>query len=443
MAPTQQSQYPERLDNSAALRRLTWRGAIIVGTFGISFGVWAARVPIDGAVVASGQFVVDSSVRKVQHPTGGVVGELNVAEGSLVQKGDVVLRLDQTVLRAGLEGIQKKIDELESKIARLEAERLGYDTPPAFPADLQKRISDERVAKILATEIALYEARKSSHLLRKKRLGERVQQLQAESDSIKSDLIAKKKLADITTEELVSLRSLKERNLVSLQRINSIERDAVNVEGQKAQLEASVAQVDGKILETELQSLSLDDELRAETTKELREAQAALAQESEKLVAAMDQLARVEVRAPITGVVHQLSVHTVGGVVRAADPMMLIVPRDEALELEVKVKPQDIDQLQMGQAASIRIHAFNQRTTPVIQGKVSRISADVTADERTSETYYTARVAIGPSEHDKLNGLTLQAGMQAEALIRTSERTMFEYLTKPLVEQMRRSMRER
>ncbi len=432
-----------QLDNARALRILAMRGAMVIGLFGISFGVWAARAPIDGAVVAPGQFVVNSNVRKVQHPTGGVVGALLVDEGGIVKKGDVVVRLDETVMRATLEGIQKKIDELESKSARLEAERLGYAALPTFPPQLEKRRNDEQVGRILSTELALFDARKSSHLLRKQRLSERVEQFRSEAASVRADLDAKSKLARITRDELTSLRSLKERNLVSLQRINAIERDAVNVDGQKAQLEASNAQIEGRIIETELQIVSLDDELRAETTKELREAQAELAQQNEKKIAASDQLARVEIRAPINGIVHQLSVHTVGGVVTAAEPLMLIVPQDEDLELEVRIKPHDIDQLQMSQEAVVRINAFNRRTTPLVMGVVSRLSADVTKDDKTQEQYYTARVAISATELARLDGLKLQAGMQAEALIKTTERTMFEYLSKPLVEQMRRSMRER
>lgn len=425
-----------------SLRKLALQGFTVLGVFAASVGVWAARVPLDGAVVTTGQLVVNSSVRKIQHPTGGVVGELLVREGDQVRAGDVLIRLDETVIRATLTAIEKKIDELQARAARLEAERLGYGALK-FPKVLRDRISDPDVAEILSTEQSLYEARKLSHVSKKQRLGERVGQLTNELRSLQTDLETKRRLADITEKELANLRALDARQLVQTQRLNAVERDAVAVAGQQAQLQSAMAQAEGKITETEMQLAAVDDELRAEVTKELRETQADLAQQHEKRVAALDQLHRVEIRAPIAGQVHQLAAHTIGGVVQAAEPIMLIVPSDEALELEVRIQPHDIDQLHVAQEASIRIQAFNRRTTPEIEGEVTRISADVTKDQQTGAFYYTARVALKPEGMAKLAGLKLQAGMQAEAYIKTAERTAFEYLTKPISDQMRRALRER
>lgn len=421
------------------LRNLTLKGAAVLVLFAGLVGGWSVSVPITGAVVASGQLVIDHNVRKVQHPTGGVVGEILARDGDSVKAGDVLVRLDETVIRANLTGVSKKIDELEARAARLNAERMGYKEF-IFPKSLLERKADVDVAEILSTERALYDARRTSHKLRKQRMEERVQQLHQEVESAKADLKAKRDMAVITEKELKNLRSLD--RLVTAQRLNAVERDSISLGGQQSQLLATIAQSQGKIVETKMQSESLDDELRAETTKDLREAQAELAQQIEKKAAALDQLKRIDIRAPISGRVHQSIVHTVGGVVTAADPMMQIVPTSEALELEARVAPQDIDQIYVGQTSHVRLSAFNRRTTPDIVGEVVRISADVTKEQQTGVVYYGVRVSL-PRQSVEAAGLTLQAGMQAEALIQTAERTPLEYLTKPLLEQMRRAFRER
>ena len=430
------------MDYAQSLRVLTIKGACLTAAFVGIFGLWAGAVPITGAVVTSGQLVVNHNVRKVQHPTGGVVGEILAREGDIVKAGQVVLRLDETVIRATLTGITKKIDELEARIARLNAERTGY-SELKFTKGLLDRHSDTEVAEILTTERSLFDARKASHELRKSRLSERVGQLMQELESLIAELEAKKKLAAITAKELAGLKSLENLRLVNTQRLNTIERDAVTVQGQQQQLAASIAQTQGKIVETKMQSSSLDDELRAEVTKELREAQGELAQQLEKRAAATDQLQRIDVRAPASGKVHQSIAHTVGGVITAAEPVMLIVPMEEQLELEVRVQPQDIDLIFVGQPALIKLNAFNRRLIPDIDGEVTRVSADISKDQQTGALYFNARLAIDPASVAKIAALKLQPGMQADAFVRTSERTMLQYMFHPIAEQFRRSLRER
>jgi len=288
------------IDHTQILRKLTREGLAIVLIFGVGTAVWATQTQISGAVVAPGQLVLHNNDRKVQHPTGGVVGELNVRDGDIVKAGQILIKLDETIIRATLQGITKKIDELEARAARLNAERNGYSVL-AFPERLELRKSETDVAEIVETERSLYEARKAAHILRKQRLAERVQQLEQEAESLRADLDSKIKLASITDFEIKGLRTLDRQKLVTTQRMNNIERDAVNLTGQQSQLLASIAQTKGKIVETQMQSSSLDDELRADTTKELREAQAELAQQQEKKSAALDQLQRVDIRAPISG----------------------------------------------------------------------------------------------------------------------------------------------
>jgi HlyD family secretion protein len=430
------------IDFDRALRDLTIKGMIIIALFAALVGLWAARLPIAGAVVATGQLVVTQNLRKVQHPTGGVVGELLARDGDHVQAGQVVVRLDETVIRSTLHGITKKIDELQARAARLNAERVGYASL-VFPKALLDRQTEPEISEILTTEGALYEARKTSHMLRKQRLEERVLQLRKEMESLVIDLRAKQQLAEIAHKELAGLKSLDSQRLVTTQRLNALEREAVNLTGQQGQLAASIAQAEGKIVETQMQVAGLDDELRAETTKELREVQAELAQQQEKRAAAVDQLQRIDIRAPVSGQVHQSTVHTVGGVITAAEPIMMIVPTEEVLELDIRIQPHDIDLLYVGQSAVIRINAFNRRTTPDIAAVVTRVSADVSKDQQTGALFYTARLSLDQDSVASLDGLKLQAGMQAETLIKTNERTVLEYLSKPLVDQMRRALRER
>lgn len=199
----------------------------------------------------------------------------------------------------------------------------------------------------------------------------------------------------------------------------------------------------GKISEIELQIIQIDQELSSEVAKELREVDGKIGEFVERKVTAEDQLKRVELRAPQSGIVHQLGIHTIGGIVSAADPVMLIVPESDLLSVEAKISPQDIDQLYLGQATSLRFSAFNQRTTPEIQGTISRISADVSPDQRTGQNFYTARVAIAADQLARLGNVKVLPGMPAEIFARTYDRNVLSYFTKPLTDQIVRAFRER
>jgi HlyD family secretion protein len=222
-----------------------------------------------------------------------------------------------------------------------------------------------------------------------------------------------------------------------------LERESANITGQKGQLIASRAQTEGKISEIRLQLLQLDIELQTEAVKELREIQAKTAELGERRIAAEDQLKRTDIRAPIDGVIHQLNVHTVGGVITPAEPVMLVVPAAEQLQIEARVSPTDIDQLFPGQPAVVKVMAGNQRTTPEVAGTVSRIGADVTKDPQTGITFYTVRITVPETEKARLGDLAIMPGMLAEGFIRTKDRTPFEYIIRPLKDQFNRAFRER
>jgi len=423
------------------LRRLSLTGMSLIALFGGTIGVWAAVSTLSGAVVAPAQFVVDSSVKKVQHATGGIVGELRVREGDRVNEGDILVRLDETMTRANLQIVVRQLDELLARQARLEAERDG--SPVIEPVDeLTARMSDPAVAKLVAAEKTLFDARRAAREGQKSQLNKRISQLQDEIEGLRAQQKSKAREAVLIEDELKGVRDLYSKNLVQLPRLSALERDAASIEGQRGQLLASVAQTEGRIAETSLQIIQVEEESRAEVMKDLREVQARVSELIERRVAAEDQLKRIDIRSPSDGFVHQLNVHTIGGVISPAEPIMMIVPIKDALDLEGKVSPQEIDQLATGQKAKVRLHASNSRTTPELDGVLTRISPDVSRDQQTGASYYTIRVTLPADEVKRLGQLKLIAGMQAEVFVQTHESTPFRYFIKPLEEQFNRAFRE-
>jgi len=425
-----------------AIRRHLVAGISAVAILAGGVGGLAATTEISGAVIAAGQLVVDSSVKKVQHPTGGVVGELRVRDGDHVKAGDIVVRLDDTVTQANLAIVVKSLTELRARQGRLEAERDGSGKI-TFPADLMPRKDEPEVATVMRGEQLLFETRRKAREGQKAQLQERVGQLNEQIRGLDDQIRAKKREIELINQELEGVRDLWRKNLIQITRVTSLERDAARLEGERGGLVSSIAQTKGKITETELQILQIDQDLRTEVGKELAEIRGKVAELVERKVTAEDQLKRIDLRAPQDGMVHQLSVHTVGGVINAGEAVMLIVPEGDLLTVEAKVQPQDIDQLKLGAPATLRFSAFSQRTTPELNGEVSRISADLSSDQRTGANYYTVRISLPDSEIARLGALKLVPGMPVEAFVKTGERTMLSYLTKPLMDQITRSFREK
>jgi HlyD family secretion protein len=429
-------------DHDVALQRHWRRGLTFIGVFGGVMCFWSVVATMSSAVIASGQFVVDGSAKKIQHPSGGIVGQLLVRDGDHVSEGDLLIRFDETITRANLQIIVRQMDELAGRKARLEAERDGRETLDA-PPELIGRLSDPDVAHIVTAEQKLFQARRAARESQRAQLAKRIAQLQNEIRGLQSQKDANARETQIITEELKGVRDLFAKNLTPIMRINGLERQAVNLDGQKGQLAASIAQSEGKIAEIELQIMQIGEDLRSETQKELREVQGKIAELSERRVAAEDQLKRTELRAPSSGYVHQLAVHTVGGVITAAEPIMLIVPAKEELVLEARVMPQDRDQLHQGQKAVVRVNSSNHRNTPELNATLTRISADVSKDAGTAAPFYTVTVTIPKAELTRLRNVSVTAGMQAEVFIEVGSRSPLEYLLKPLTDQTSRAFRER
>jgi HlyD family secretion protein len=414
----------------------------VVLLLGGTAAAWSVYVPLDGAVVAPGIVVVESNLRKVQHPSGGVVGALNVREGQRVEAGEVVVRLEDTITRAQLRIVLGELVALRARLARLRAER-DASGAPVFPDDLLVQADREPdIAQVLEGERVLFMGRAGARRGQRQQLEEQIKQLRDQISGLDNQRDALIKQLLVANEELGVLTGLYEQGLTHKPRITALQREVLGKEGKVAEIKARIAQSLGKIAEIELQIVQLGRDHVNEVAKEIREVETKTAELGERRTAAEDQLKRVDIRAPISGIVHQLNVHTIGGVISASEPIMLVIPAADMLIVEARINPADIDQLHLGQQTRIRFSAFNRRTTPELSGVVFRIAGDLTKEQPTGVGYYTAGIRIEPEELAKLRGLKLLPGMPAEAYIKTGERTLASYLLKPLLDQMQRALKE-
>ena len=426
----------------SSIRAHLFIGLVVVALLAGGLGGWASTMELSGALIAPGAIVVDSNVKKVQHPTGGVIGELRARDGDVVKAGDVVVRLDDTATRAGLAIVTKSLNGLLARAARLEAEQRGA-TEVVFPSSLLEQASDTEVSTVINSEAKLFEVRSSGRANIKAQLRERIAQLKQEVAGLSAQEAAKIAEHTLVQRELVGVRLLYTQNLVGISRLTLLERDSARLSGEQGQFLAAKAQVMGKITETELQIIQIEKDLVSESSKDLRETNEKIGELVERKITAEDQLRRINIRAPLDGTVLQSTVHTVGGVISAGDVIMLIVPGADLLSVEVRVNPQDIDQVKIGQPALLRFSALNQRTTPELNGIVSRVSPDITTDQRTGLNHYVVRASMPSEEIARLGTVKLIPGMPVEAFIQTGNRTMMSYLMKPLHDHLMRAFREK
>jgi HlyD family secretion protein len=405
-------------------------------------GVVSAATHLSGAVMATGSLVVRTSSKKVQHPTGGVVGQLLVEDGSNVEAGQILVRLDETIARATLTAVVKELWELEARRSRLEAERDGTDEV-AFPPELISAAgNDPAVDKIVTGERAFFLLRRDARESQKQQLRQRIEQLKNEIVGLGDQGSAKITEAALVSKELDGVRELYQKNLAQLPRLNALERDAARIAGEHGTLVASVAQAKGKIAETELQIIQIGNDMRSDVAKQLADIRSKVSDLVERKVTAADQLRHTDIRAPQRGIVHELSVHAAGSVITAGEQIMLIVPDADQLVAEVRLAPQDIDQISQNQPVILRFPSFNQRTTPEREAHVLRVAADTTQDSRTGSSYYSVQIAMNQKDDDASH-VKLIPGMPVDAFIRTSDRSMLSYLIKPLADQMERTFREK
>ncbi|NKK89176.1 HlyD family type I secretion periplasmic adaptor subunit [Rhizobium leguminosarum bv. viciae] len=424
-----------------AIRKLTAVALGIVVLLGGVMGGLAATTHLSGAVIASGTVVVDTYVKPVQHQKGGTVGQIFVKNGDLVEAGQILIHLDDTQTRANLAIVTKRLNELSARTARLVAERDGAPSIN-FSQELLAKAFDPEAARSIEGEERLFANRRSSLVGRKAQLRERIQQLKQEAEGLVAQEKGKRQEIALIEKELESLQRLFDQGLVPANRLYALQREAASLTGELGSLVATEAQTKGRITETELQIIQIDDDQRSEVSDQLRQAEGDIGEYSERLVAAEDDLRRIDVRAPQGGIVHQLSVHAPGAVIAPGEAIMQIVPDRDALVAEVKLSPTDIDQVSIGQMVHLRFSAFSQRNTPELSGVVTSVAADLTSDQRSGLSYYVVRTKVSDGEWQRLGQVAPVPGMPVEAFIQTGERTALAYLTKPLMDQVARAFKE-
>jgi epimerase transport system membrane fusion protein len=402
---------------------------VLLSTLGI-FGLWAFIAPIDGAALAPGFVTVKSHKKTVQHLDGGIVSQLLVKDGDIVKAGDLLLTLDGTENKAQLEITRGQFLTLLAQVARLEAERDGK--PKVIYPEGLNNVSDSRAIEAKRTEEQIFTSRKNAHEGEMAVLKQRIGQLNSKVDGLKGQQASKQDLLTSYKEELRDLKELLAEGFVDKQRLRDVERQHSLNSGEISALSAEIAGSQIQIGETKLEILQLEKKFQEEVAGKLSEAQAELYDVTQRMLAIRDKVVRIDIKAPVDGRVMGLAVHTLGGVILPGHPILEIVPQQEELVIEAQVTPLDIDRVNIGLVAEVRFSAFKQAITPVIEGKVINLSADRLIEEKTGTPYYLAQIELTPDSYQKMQHLELVPGMPVEVLIKTGERTVFEYLTKPI-----------
>jgi HlyD family secretion protein len=405
----------------------------------LGVGGWAATANLTGAVIASGTFVVERNVKKVQHSYGGIVAKINVKNGDMVEAGDVLIRLDDTQIRAEIGIIRSQLTELKARSARLEAERDSRDSV-TMPAGFEAM--SESAAATAAGEIRLFSESRRTRENQKHQLRLRIEQLEEEIKGLSLQRNAKAGEIQLIQRELEQVRMLHQKQLTPVSRVYAMERDEMRLTGEHGGLVAQIARARGHISEIQVQILAVDENARVQAQRELRSAEGRVAELSEREIATADKLSRIDLRAPQAGFVHELAVHTVGGVITAAEQVMIIVPGDDDLTIQAKISPADIDQVVVGRPAKLRLSAFNQQTTPELSGRVTHVAADITVDPKNAQQYYVVRLEMDDKDRRTVEDLKLVPGMPVEVFMSTGARTALSYLATPITDQMSRAFRE-
>lgn len=396
---------------------------------------------ISGAVVANGTVTVEGNYKTIQHLDGGIVSKVLVRNGDVVKKGQELARLEDTSAQANMAIIQGRHRDFSIQQARLIAER---DRRPGFdlPDSVKPFAADSQIKEILATQKALFDARRASHQGELSVLRQRIEQVQAEMRGQEVELKSRRRQLELSNKELADVEPLFAKGFANQQRLGGLQREQARLEGDVGRISAELARSKGAIAEAELKLAQSEKEYTQSVVDELRKVQAQLSEVEEQAKTLRDKLDRVVIRSPESGRVHALAVHTEGGVIQPGTALMTIVPDGERLVVEAQVQPQDIDKVRQGLAAAVRFPAFDAKSTPRISGTVSTVSA---AELTTSQgkTYFTARIEISPAEMSRIGSShRLVPGMPAEVFIETASRSILSYFIKPLVDAMTRSFRD-
>ncbi|SFS21846.1 HlyD family type I secretion periplasmic adaptor subunit [Yoonia litorea] len=410
---------------------------ILVG----GFGSWAIFAQISGAVITSGQIEVDRNRQVVQHPDGGVVEEILVQEGDTVMAGDLLVRLDASTLQSELAVVEGQLYEILARRARMEAERDGDDELTFSPILLDAGTEEAR--DLMDGQIRLFEARRETNMRAVEQLTQQRAQIASQLSGFDAQREALERQSALISQELADQQSLFDRGLAQATRVLALQRDEAALQGQLGELAASLGQAAERMTEIDIQILGLSSTRREEAIASLRDLQFNELELSERRRTLQRQLDRLDIRAPVAGIVYGMQVFAQQSVIRAADPVLYIIPQDRPLVIATQVQPIDVDQIFVGQDVTLRFAAFDQRRTPELQGTVTLVSADAFQNENSGQSYYRAEVELNPGEAERLpEGMTLIPGMPVDAFVRTAERSPINYLIKPLSDYFTRAFRE-
>jgi HlyD family secretion protein len=429
------------LDTTRSLRKLQlWGFGSIVAMLAV-FGGWTALADINGAVIAPATIQAESYSKKVQHREGGNVLKINVRDGDIVSEGQELITLDPTETRAELNIIQGQLDELNVRRARLNAERDG-SAALALPEELQQRAKEAGLAEIIAGQQKLLTSTLQTVSSKQQQYKVQAGQFVDEIKGVEAQITGGKKQLALITQETESLRKLQKQGLVPVSRVMAMDRESARISGEQGQLTANKASLEAKISETKLQILQVAEDARNQALTDLRDTEAKLSELQGRQIASKSRLSHLSIKAPITGTIYQLTVHTEGGVIAPNEPLMMILPQGDDLVLQAQVTPNDIDHVHLGQHADVVFNSFDTRTTPKISAEVTQVAADTTKVDQQTAPFYMIRLTISAKEIEKLGKNKLKPGMSAEAFIQTESRSPFSYLVKPLIQQWSHAMRE-
>ncbi len=424
------------------VKRYSLISFITIGVLVFGIGGWAVFTELSGAVIAGGTVVVESSAKRVQHQEGGIVAEFAARNDDYVEAGQILLKLDDTALKAGLAIVRTQLNESLAIEARLAAEIAGEDEI-AFPAELTAQAGDPQVARILGAQRDALRARREVRLGSIAQLNEQVRQLNSQLVGLELQKTSIEEQVAVVESEYERLADLLKENLVDRGRVNDLIRQQAQLTGQLGSASASLGQTAATVAEREVMIRQVDSEFLSRALEDLQVLRQKIGELTQQKIAGEDRLRRVVLVAPQAGVVHESIVHTVGGVVASGETLMMIVPTQDRLVIEVRLNPLDVDKISVGQKVIIRIPGFNARITPDLPARVMQVAPDLTRDQQTGISYFQARVMLDDDAIGLLPpGETLVPGMPAEAYIQTGSRTVLTYLLEPLEEQFRRAMRE-
>jgi HlyD family secretion protein len=423
------------------LRGITRTGNLLVGCFVVGLGTWSTFASLESAAIAFGTVESESSRKTIQHFEGGIIRKILVADGDVVRAGQILISLEDTKARAEVQSLQGQLWDAMAREARLQAEQHGHERV-SFPAKLEMMQNENpSVSTVLAAQQSIFETRRQVFQSQAAINGEKKSQVEKEIEGLRAQESAASRRVEIVREEAATVAILVDKGLERRPRLLNLERETADIEGRRGEIVAQISRAEQVINESQVTLLKLESDRQNEIAQSIREAQNQIFQIRERLQGAEDQLLRTAVRAPEDGVVTELRIHTLGGVIGAGAPLMDLVPRQDRLIVTARVRPEDIDVVRSGLSADVNLLPYNQRRVPPLHGTVTHVSADRLVDKRTDQPYYAAKIRVHPLIAG-INGVQIVPGMPAQVFIKTGSGTVALYALRPLFDSFNNAFRE-